>query len=178
MEIIFILIWHQISYSNTATTSLESDKSNSFTSCLLSQSFPSTCPQSLCRAQPAVIINTYGELEANGGQSVFIWLSHRPLSGLSCLSFTRFCFCSPSLYLSTWITPALEHTDRIACMRCLNRASLAFSAPSPTSCNDVHVSKENCSEPQSQLRSLKQESKGSIEQLTCMCERNPELDWW
>lgn len=28
------------------------------------------------------------------------------------------CFCSLWSYLSTWITPALKHSDRIACMRC------------------------------------------------------------
>lgn len=50
------------------------------------------------------------------------------------------CFCSSSSYLSTLITPALKHSDRIACMRCLNCASvntLCIAAH-----NHVHVSKK------------------------------------
>lgn len=68
-------------------------------------------------------------------KGAFLWFSHRRLYAPCCfhdyfflISAIYASFVPRSPYLSTWITPGLRDSDRIACMRCLNCASLNFGA--------------------------------------------------
>lgn len=103
---------------------------------LLAPTVHFTSLQSLSGAQPAITMQTCEELIANEEQKrcLFMAQPQAPIcsSLLPWLFFSYFSylcfFCSSSSYLSTWITPGLRDSDRIACMRCLNCAALNFGA--------------------------------------------------